>query len=80
MEQIKTYFNYALLMARRSFSRNEYDNTITHLNNAINAINDLKHIENKWDTDKLVKSLFKDMEKSQQEEFLRRFEHEENIQ
>ena len=42
----KNCFNMCLLRARRAFNRDEYDNTLIELNNAVRSVNELKMLNN----------------------------------
>ena len=43
----KNCFNMCLIRARRAFNRDEYDNTLIELNNAVRSVNELKALNNK---------------------------------
>ena len=61
-----------MLQARRSLNRNEFKDSITHLNNAINAINELQVKENFNETEqKIIKALQK-IEKERQKKIIER--------
>lgn len=76
-EQEKQCVNDSLLHAVKAFSKNEYKNTITHLENAIRSVNELiamnntKKMHDKIELDNKVSLIMKQLEgKRQQQELI----------
>ena len=77
-EQEKQCVNDSLLHAVKAFSKNEYKDTITHLENAVRSVNELiamnntKKMYDKIETDKKIELISKQIEgKRQQQELIK---------
>jgi len=70
-EQSKHFSKYSLLVARRCIDRGEYQDSITHLRNAITSVHELQQLKNNKATEDKIKQLFKEIgDKQYQEEIL----------